>query len=90
MAPLLKARRTGVSLFKHLPAADDFVSFLKRQVFGTTGNPFRHGDADDGERRQALFAIAALAGWLEEFADAPVRYELGARMELHLVQLRAA
>ena len=78
------------SLFKHLPAADDFVAFLRRQVFGTTGDPFRHGDADEGERRGSPLGIAALAGWLEEFADAPVRYELGARIELHLVQPRAA
>jgi hypothetical protein len=28
------------SLFKHLRAPSEYVTFLKRQVFGTTGNPF--------------------------------------------------
>ena len=40
-------------------------------VFGDTGDPYRHGhgDSEAGVRRQVLFGIAALAGWLQEFSD---------------------
>jgi hypothetical protein len=77
------------SLFKHLQAPAEYVTFLRHQVFGTTANPFRHGDAVSGERRQALFSVAALAGWLDEFADSPAQYELATRLDLHIVTRHA-
>ena len=73
------------ALCKRLPVGGHYATFLRQRVFGTTGNTFRHGDADGGERRQVLFGIAALAGWLEEFADEPIRYALGARLQVHIV-----
>lgn len=82
-----KVVRGVESLFNRLPVAGDYATFLRRRVFGTTGDPFRHGDADGGERRQVLFGIAALAGWLEEFAAEPVRRALGTRLQLHIVSL---
>ena len=57
-----------------------FQTFMVRAVFGTTGNPFRHGSASDGERRQVLFGVAALSGWLEEFANVPAMEVLAARL----------
>lgn len=72
------------ALFKRLPLPGEYATFLRRRVFGTTGNAFRHGDAEGGERRQVLFGVAALAGWLEEFADEPVRYALGSKLQLHI------
>lgn len=77
------------TLFKHLPATPSYKSFLKHRVFGSGGNSYRHGDAEGGERRQVLFAIAALVGWLEEFAETPAAYELGTRLEGHLLSLAA-
>lgn len=82
-----KDRVHGVEkLFKFLPVAPQYVTFLRHRVFGGAGDPFRHGDATEGERRQALFAIAALAGWLDEFADTPARYALGSRIQDYLIQ----
>ena len=48
-----------------------FQTFMVRSVFGTTGNPFRHGSASDGERRQVLFGVAALSGWLRSSRMCP-------------------
>ena len=59
-----KAIRGVESLFNKLPVAGDYATFLRHRVFGKSGDPFRHGDADSGERRQVLFGVAALAdGW---------------------------
>jgi hypothetical protein len=45
--------------------------FVVTAVFGDAGDPYRHGhgDPEAGVRRQVLFGIAALAGWLQEFSD---------------------
>lgn len=84
-----KLIRSVDALFKHLPATPSYRTFLKHRVFGTTGNAYRHGDQEGGEREQVLFAVAALVGWLEEFADTPATYELGTRLEGHLLSLAA-
>jgi hypothetical protein len=84
-----KSVRSVEGLFKYLSAAPAYLTFLRRQVFGTTGDPFRHGDADEGQRRQVLFGIAALVGWLEEFGDMPATRELAVRLQGHLVALPA-
>ena len=52
-------------------------TFIVRAIFGGTGNTVRHGAADGIERRQVLLGVAALAAWLELFADAPALDVLG-------------
>lgn len=52
-------------------------TFMVRAIFGGTGNTVRHGAADGIERRQVLLGVAALAAWLELFADAPALDVLG-------------
>ena len=58
----------------------EFQTFMVRAVFGTVGNHYRHGGAISGERRQVLFGVAALAGWLQEFANVSALDVLSARM----------
>lgn len=43
----------------------EYRTYLHRRVFGSGGNAFRHGDADAGERQQALLAVVALSGWVD-------------------------
>jgi len=57
------------SMVKLLPVPKEFKTLMNRGLYGTVGNAFRHGDADDGERRQVLLGIVALAGWFEHFAN---------------------
>ncbi len=45
--------------------------FVRRAVFGGTGNTVRHAGAEEIERRQVLLGIVALAAWVEVFAGAP-------------------
>lgn len=54
-------------LIKDMALGEEYTAFLVRRVFGGIGNPFRHGRADSGERDQVLFAIIALAGWVDYF-----------------------
>jgi hypothetical protein len=62
----------GVENVVRLVVADEgFSLFVRRRVFGTTGDPYRHGDADGGERRQVLLGIAALCGWVDSFVGLP-------------------
>jgi hypothetical protein len=62
----------GVENVVRLVVTDDgFSLFVRRRVFGTTGDSYRHGDADGGERRQVLLGIAALCGWVDEFVGLP-------------------
>jgi hypothetical protein len=71
-------------MVKQLGLERAFQTFMVRAVFGTAGNPFRHGSSNDGERRQVLFGVAALAGWLEEFANVPAWEVLAVRFEREL------
>jgi hypothetical protein len=72
------------TMVKRLGLEQEFVTFVVRSLFGTAGNPFRHGGANCGERRQVLFGVAALAGWIEQFAGAPALNVLGTRMSAAL------
>lgn len=72
------------TMVKRLGLEQEFTTFLVRSLFGTAGNPFRHGGANSGERRQVLFGVAALAGWIERFAGAPALNVLATRMSAAL------
>jgi hypothetical protein len=56
-------------MVKLLDIEPEFKTFIVRGIFGTVGNPFRHGDADTGHRRQVLLGVVAIAGWCERFAN---------------------
>jgi len=61
---------------RKLPAVQEFRSFVCGRVFGDLGNPVRHGEQSD-RRRQSLFAIAAIAGWIEAFMKVRAADALG-------------
>ncbi len=61
------------AIVREMELDHEFRRFLHRRVFGTGGNFFRHGDADGGERRQALLAIVALSGWIDAFMGLSAR-----------------
>ena len=63
-------------------------TFMVRAIFGGDGNTVRHGAADGIERRQVLLGVAALAAWLELFADAPALDVLGDRLTAALPRAR--
>lgn len=58
-------RRVEVVVRK-LPAIQEFRRFVCGRVFGDLGNPLRHGEQSD-RRQRSLFAIVAIAGWVETF-----------------------
>lgn len=64
------------AIAKEMGVDAEFRTFLGHRVFGTVGNKFRHGDADAGERRQALLTIVALSGWADVFMQLQVRAAL--------------
>lgn len=70
------------TMVKRLGLDDEFELFIVTAVFGDVGNRYRHGygDATRGVRRQVLFGIAVLAGWLQEFAGVSALDVLSARM----------
>lgn len=49
----------------HAHDQTDFGEFLTRQVYGGTGNPFRHGTAREGVRERAICLAIAVVGWLD-------------------------
>lgn len=53
------------SLFEPLGLDEDYVSFLRRQVYGGSGNPYRHGTAVEGFKHKALVLSLALISLLE-------------------------
>jgi hypothetical protein len=59
------------TMVKLLPVPQELKTLMTRGLYGTAGNPFRHGDADDGERRQVLLGIIALTGWFEHLVGVP-------------------
>lgn len=54
----------------------EYRTFLTNRVFGNIGNPVRHGEQSD-RHRQALFAIVAVAGWLDSFTVVSAHEVLG-------------
>lgn len=66
---------------KALGLEQDYQTFLVRVMFGTAGNAYRHGSATpSGVRRQVLFGVAAITGWLDTFAGLPALDLLAARI----------
>lgn len=61
---------------RKLPAVQEFRTFVCGRVFGDIGNPVRHGEQSD-RRRQSLFAIVAIAGWIEAFMKVRATDALG-------------
>ncbi len=57
-----------------LPAVQEFRTFVCGRVVGDLGNQLRHGDPSD---RRFLFAIVAIAGWIEAFMKVPAADALG-------------
>jgi hypothetical protein len=58
---------------REMPLDQEYRTFLHRRVFGDGGNAFRHGDADEGERRQALTFVVAVSGWVDAFMGLSAR-----------------
>ena len=57
------------TMVKRLGLNQEFELSVVTAVFGDADDPYRHGhgDSEAGVRRQVLFGIAALAGWLQGF-----------------------
>ena len=68
-----KKLKSVEAIVKEMQLDEEFRRFLHRRVFGTVGDPFRHGDATEGERRQTLLAIVALSGWVDVFMGKAAR-----------------
>jgi hypothetical protein len=60
-----KVVRSVEQVFKVLGLEQDYATFLRYQVYGGGGNPFRHGTALDGWRHRALSLVVALVSFLE-------------------------
>jgi hypothetical protein len=50
---------------KGMNLTESFQRFLVGLVYGRSGDPFRHGSAEEGWRLRSLCLIASLIGWLE-------------------------
>ena len=61
---------------RKLPAVQEFRKFVCGRVFGDLGNPLRHGEQSD-RRQRSLFAIVAIAGWVEAFMKVRAADALG-------------
>lgn len=61
---------------RKLPAVQEFRAFVCGRVFGDLGNPLRHGESSD-RRQRSLFAIVAIAGWVEAFMKVRAADALG-------------
>lgn len=70
-----KVRRVELVVRK-LPAVQEFRKFVCGRVFGDLGNPLRHGEQSD-RRQRSLFAIVAIAGWIDAFMKVPAADTLG-------------
>ncbi len=74
-------RRAKVEdLFELLGLEKAFQVFLQRRVYGRIANPHRHGTPRGGHRRQSLFLVVALIGWLEAFAQPELVTQLFTRL----------
>jgi len=72
------------AVIKLLPVDDDYALFMIRRLFGGTGDPHRHGTAEDGERQQVLMGLVGLAGWVDEFMQLKATRVLAREMEKFL------
>jgi len=66
-------------LFELLGLEEAFQVFLRRRVYGRIANPHRHGTPRGGHRRQSLFLMIALIGWLDAVAQAQLAPEFFTR-----------
>jgi len=48
----------------------DLCAYLTELVYGGPGNPYRHGNAEEGWQERGLLLVGAVAGWLEHFGAA--------------------
>lgn len=69
---------------KLLAAEPEFATWMVRALYGTVGDPYRHGGAKNGHRQQALFAMVALAGWFQSFTTIKAWDLLIASARLHI------
>lgn len=67
-------------LVRRFDLEPELQTLIVRELYGTAGNPYRHGGVTGEERRKVLFGIVALCGWLESFAEQPALTALGSRM----------
>jgi hypothetical protein len=81
-----KKLKSVEAIVRAMQLDEEFRRFLHRRVFGTVGNPFRHGDATEGERRQTLLAIVALSGWVDVFMGKAARAVLVDLMSERLLE----
>jgi hypothetical protein len=59
-----------------LPEKQEFRTFVCSRIFGNVvGNPVRRGEQHD-RRRQALFAVVGIAGWIDAFMGLRARQAL--------------
>jgi hypothetical protein len=72
-----------------LPATQEFRTFVCSRVFGDVGHPVRHGEQSD-RRRQALFAVVGIAGWVDAFMGLRARQALARLLHNELVSRRAS
>lgn len=70
-------------LVRKLPTVQEFRTFVCGRVFGNVGNPMRHGEQSD-RRRQSLFTIVAIAGWIEAFMKVRATDALGTQLSEEL------
>jgi hypothetical protein len=71
-------------LLNRLSFSSHYTLFIVHRVYGGTGNRFRHGRADSGERRQMLYSVVALAGWLDAVNDTSALSVLAERLAKRL------
>lgn len=72
------------ALVKQMAVDEHYTAFLVRRVFGGIGNSFRHGRANSGARDPVLFAVAALAGWVDFFLEPYAMRVLGDELSQRL------
>lgn len=87
-------------LFGLLDLEADLLAFLRRVVYGSRGNAFRHGVALEGHREKSLALVMATVAYLELVADPPgsnrllgqafARQELGQDLVARWVGLAAS
>jgi hypothetical protein len=68
----------SVIWLQELDLDEPFRRFLVGLVYGGSGNPYRHGSAEEGWRVRSLCLIASLIGWLELNGQIDARREVRA------------
>ena len=80
-------RRIGFeTMVKKIVVSGELRTFIVRRAYGNAGNPFRHGDNDDGDREHALVLVIVLAGLLDLISEYRVSDLLGDLASHYLLQ----